>query len=142
MRSPLPTLVVGVLFLAVGAVLLTMAVRDALEFRDGVRTTGIVREHYRGAENDRLWVTFSTANGVVTRPLPRRTDLRAVDDGDPIAVVHRSGHPQEVVAARDIEKGALLVPSGFVVVGLGLAGFSGPALYAERKRRTRDGVGS
>ncbi|SNS68665.1 hypothetical protein SAMN05216252_107411 [Actinacidiphila glaucinigra] len=135
--TPRVNLVLGALFLVVGACLLTPAVMSTVELRDGVHTTGTVRTQLQGADDDRLWVTFTVANAEVTYRLPSTTDRRLLDDGDRLAVVYRPDRPDTVTAERDIGGTRLFVSSGMAALGLGLMAFAAVELRQEGRRRVR-----
>ncbi|WP_406262188.1 DUF3592 domain-containing protein [Actinacidiphila glaucinigra] len=136
-QDPWVNLVLGAVFLIVGVCLLTLTVKSTVELRDGVHTTGIVRTHHQGADDDRLWVTFTVANDEVTYRLPSTTDRRSLDDGDRLAVVYRPDRPDTVTAERDIGGTRLFGSSGVAAVGLGLMTFAAVELRQERRRRVR-----
>lgn len=137
LRHPLLNVLGGGLFFLIGVTLLTMRVRDTLEFRNGVHTVGVVRERGESTGNNRLWVAFTTARGEVSGRLPATTNVKMLGDGDRMAVVYQADHPERVVAERDIGSEALLLPSGFTAVGLGLAGYGSLTLRSEKKQRVR-----
>ncbi|MEU4095546.1 DUF3592 domain-containing protein [Streptomyces sp. NPDC026673] len=136
-RDPRALLAVGALLLVVGAWVLATTVKQTVDQRHGVHTTGIIRTHVHGAGDDRLWVRFTAVNDEVTHRLPESTDPRGLDDGDRLAVVYEAGHPENVVAERDIGTKALLFSSGLAAVGLALVTGSGLTLHRAARRRKR-----
>ncbi|WP_431958823.1 hypothetical protein [Actinacidiphila sp. bgisy160] len=115
-----------------------MTAKNAVDLRNGVHTVGIIRTHYHGANDDRLWVTFTVANDQVTRQLPATTDRKLLDDGDRLAIVYKANHPERVIAERDIGSGSLLFWSAFTAVGLALVIYSGLTLHHARRWQLRE----